>query len=248
MFLIFHSVSFVQAETIKTVNVCWESGLKPPYLMMKEGNKLTGIAVELLTKILSSNQIEMNNVVLPWKRCLLETQHGGMDIVPNASFNKKRTKFAHYSKPFYTTHLVLFFKSSRFLETPNISTVSELSQYSVGGVLGFNYSFYQGKLEIDTGSITREGLFTKLVNNRVDFALAQKEVIYSLNKVGQVDLRGIGEIPDLMKPIKVYHILVGKMHAHAPALLQLVDKGIDEIRKDGYYDVVMKKYGIPPEG
>jgi len=127
------------------------------------------------------------------------------------------------------------------------TAISELSQYSVGGVLGFNYSFYQGKLEIDTGSITREGLVAKLIRNRIDFALAQKEVIYSLNKMGLVDLKGIGEIPDIMKPIKKYHILVGKKPTHSPALLQILDKGIDEVRRSGEYEVVMKKYGIPPE-
>ena len=133
----------------------------------------------------------IDNKILPWKRCLLEVQQGSIDIAPNASFKKKRTQFALYTAPLYTTHLVLFYKTSKFRAKPEINNVQELSQYSVGGVLGFNYSFYQGKLKIDTGATTREALITKLVSNRVDFALAQKEVIFSLSKQGKVNLEKI---------------------------------------------------------
>jgi polar amino acid transport system substrate-binding protein len=242
LIVLFHSVNFIKAENIKTVNVCWEDGLKPPYLMLNEQNQPIGIAVELVTKILSSRQITIDHIILPWKRCLLEIQKGDVDIVPNASFKKERAEFALYTKPLYATHLALFYKKSQFTTKPEITTVSELSRYVVGGVLGFNYSFYQGKLEIDTGAISREALFIKLIKNRIDFAIAQKEVIFSLNKEGKVILGNIGYIPDLMRPLKEYHILVGKKHPNSSTLKQILDSGIEAMYKNGYYEEVIRKY------
>ncbi len=242
LFILFQSVNSVKAENIKTVKVGWEDGLKPPYLMLNEQDQPIGIAVEWVTKILSSRKITIVNVILPWKRCLSEIEKGNVDIVPNASFNKKRTEFALYTKPLYATHLVLFYNKTQFTAKPEIHTVGELSRYEVGGVLGFNYSFYHGKLKIDTGARTRETLIKKLNNNRIDFAIAQKEVIFALNKEGKVDLRNIGYIPDLVRPIKEYHILVGKKHPNSSTLKQILDSGIEAIHKDGYYEKVRRKY------
>ena len=67
---------------VKQVSVCWEDGLKPPYLMLNAQEQPIGIVVEMVSKIFTRNQIKVKHEVKPWKRCLAEL----CEIKPLARF------------------------------------------------------------------------------------------------------------------------------------------------------------------
>ncbi len=129
---------------LKKVTICWEDGLKPPYLMLKNGNSkgtdsITGVAVETIQKIFKKNNIKTENVLLPWKRCLAEIQNGNIDVVPNASINPERQAYAFFTEePLYSTNMVLFYVKKRFKKKPIINKLEDFKNYTVGGYLGFN--------------------------------------------------------------------------------------------------------------
>ncbi len=227
---------------IGELTVAWEDGLKPPYLMLNEENKPIGIAVDMVNKIFSRKGIQVKHTILPWIRCLYELENGNVDIVPNASYKKKRTEFALYSLPLYATHLVLFYSKERFTTAPQLSTLDEMKKYTLGGVLGFNYSFYNGDLKIDTAAHNRTLLMNKLKHGRFDIAIAQREVILMMAKNGEIDITRLGYVPDPVKPIKAYHVLVGKIHPQAQKLLAIVDEGIEAIEIDGTKAKIFQEY------
>lgn len=224
-----------------TVTIAWESGLKPPYLMLDNNKNPTGIAVDILREILKRKNIKAKHVVIPWKRCLKSIQQQKVDIVPNSSYKKERAKYAFYSNPLYETHLVLYYLKSKFQAPPDIKTVRDLKPYRVGGILGFNYKQYEGVLTVHTGAKSRIALIKMLNAERVDFAVLQKEIMLARQKKGDVDLSGLAYIPDPGRPINVSHILTVK-NSKGELLKSIIDAGIIELTNDGTIQKINKVY------
>ncbi|MBF0118631.1 MAG: transporter substrate-binding domain-containing protein [Desulfobacterales bacterium] len=242
MGIIFFSTSSISiAQGIKEATINWEDGLKPPYLMLTEKKELIGIAVEMLNKILSMNQIKPIHKIAPWKRCLKEIEDKQVDLVPNSSYKDDRAKFSHYTKPLYETHLVLFYLKSKFANPPNIKIIDDFKSYKIGGVFGFNYDQYQNQINIDTGAKSREILIEKLRRGYIDIAIEQLEVVLSLYREGKVNLEGVENVPDPVMPVKVFHVLAVK-NEKGKKLQEIIDYGIDKLQKDGITERIMKKY------
>ncbi len=231
----------VFGQDIREVSIAWEDGLKPPYLMLDKYNQPFGIAVDMLTDILLRNQIKPKHKIIPWKRCLVEIQKKKVDVVPNSSYKKDRATYAYYTKPFYQTHLVLFYKKNKFKRPPEITTVDHMKPFRIGGVLGFNYDHYGGRIEIDTGAKTREALILKLHYDRIDFAVLQSDVLFWVEKERKVNLKGLAMVPDPVRPVKIFHALTVQ-NPRGKKIKKIIDTGIDILHKDGTIDKIMKKY------
>lgn len=232
----------VLAEKPREVSVGWEEGLKPPYLMLDQSNRPIGIAVELVNEIFQRSQIQVINVVKPWKRCLEDVKANRLAVVPNSSYTAERAEYAFYTEPLYETHLVLFYDKKRFPVTPVVKTIDELAGYKVLGVLGFNYDRYENKVSMDNTALDRELLMKKLLKGRGDFAAEQREVILFLQKEGKVDLGGVGYIPDPAKAVQTFYILVSKQHPQAQEITNLLNAGISEVKRDGTYKKTVARY------
>ena len=149
--------------------ICWERNLKPPYLMLDSSKKISGIAVDWVESILNSQGIAFEHTVEPWKRCLKELETGSVHMVPNASFKPERAIFSLYSDVLYSTHLKFYFSSEKLQQYKKFTQPSDFLPYVVGGVSGFNYSFFKNKLEIDTGAQNRQSLLEKLAKKKSGF-------------------------------------------------------------------------------
>lgn len=211
----------------KPVTICWESALKPPYLEKAANGTVRGAMVYRLEKILQDANTPFKHVLLPWSRCLQGAQHGSIDLVPNASYKNKRAKFALYSKPTYTSELVLYYNREQFPSPPLIRDPQTLDQYHVGGVQGFNYSFYKKQVSIHPKVKQRLQLIDMLQRQRIDFAVMQRNVVDELVRRKEFSLRGIGFVPDPVKPRKEYHILVSKKTKQAAKLLKIINEGLE---------------------
>lgn len=215
--------SALAAEPLK---ICWESELKPPYLELGENGRVSGAMVYRLAKILDDANIPFEHILLPWSRCLQGAQSGSIDIVPNASYKSRRADFALYSTPAYTSELVLYYTLEQFPSPPLITDMKALSTYRVGGIQGFNYSFYKQQVSVRPKVKQRSQLIDMLQRRRIDFAVMQRNVVEELVKRKEFNLRGISHIPDPVKPQKEYHILVSKKSANAQQLLKVIDAGL----------------------
>ncbi len=240
LLLIFTQIS--SADSSKVIRVCWESEMKPPFLMRSARGELKGIIVDLLNKIFITEAIHVKNLVYPWKRCLLDLERGNVDIVPNASFKLSRSKFAHYSKPIYTTNLSFFYLKSRFPNAAKFSNIEQFKAYVVGGISGFNYSFYKDDITIDTGVHSRRGLIHKLIKHRIDFAILQREVFFSMYINNIKYIKNIGYVKAPKKHIKNYHILVSKKSNNSIKILNIINDGFSRLQKSGEYKIIYNQY------
>jgi len=231
----------VMAQEITRVSIAWESGLKPPYIMLDENSQPYGIAVDILKEIFTRQKIVVKHIILPWKRCLLSLEKQKVDIVPNSTYKMERAVFAYYSKPIYETHLGYLYKINHFKTKPVISRMEDLESYIIGGMLGFNYSWYSDKVSIQTGTSTRKMLINKLRRERIDFAILQKEVLMALHHEGKLDLTGLGMIPEPFRPSNIFYVLTVKT-SKGKTLKKIINAGIDQLNQDGTLLKIRKLY------
>lgn len=230
------------AQAVRPVIVGWEEGLKPPYLMLDAGGHPVGIAVDLLDEIFRRAGVRAMNVVEPWVRCLEDVASGAISVVPNASYNADRVAYALFTDPLYETHLVLYYSAEKFPTAPVVEDLDGLSKYTVLGILGFNYSRYQGKVRMETAAKDRVALVRMLKAGRGDFAAEQDEIMQDMANKGLLDLQGLGKIPDPAQSTQPFYILVSKQAVRAANLVSVIDSGIAALKKDGTYDAIVRRY------
>lgn len=224
------------------VSICWEEGLKPPYLMLDAQGQVAGIAVDMVNEMLKRRQVQPKHLVRPWKRCLAEVESGEVDLVPNASYRDERAQYALYSEPLYETHLMLFYHTKRFATPPTIRQLDDMKRYSFGGILGFNYDQYAGQLKIDTTAKNRDILFRMLTVGRYDFAIEQLEVILMMQARKELSLEHVASVPEPIQPVKLFHILVSKKHSQAEELRKMLNDGITALKRDGSARKIQAKH------
>jgi polar amino acid transport system substrate-binding protein len=234
--------SSTYASSLKSIKVCWESELKPPYLMQTGEKQLHGLAVEWLEQIMRSNKIKLEHVVQPWKRCLISLQRGHVDIVPNSSLQESRKNFAYYSDELYRTHLDFYYLKNKIANAEQLTQAEHFKLYVIGGIRGFNYTFYDGLISIETGASNRETLVNKLLKGRVDFAILQREVLASLYRNKQHVLTLIAGISAPENSAKSFYILVGHKHPNAKKIVSMINTGLEEIHQTGVYQQILDKY------
>lgn len=200
---------------------------------MEDAGQPTGIAVDMLNTILKKQSRDVENQIRPWKRCLADVKAGRVDIVPNSSYQKKRAEYSLYTTPLYKTHLVLFYRLQDYPKKPQINSLDDLSKYTVGGVLGFNYNFYNDQITLDKGAKNRQSLIDMLRAGRFNLAIAQKEVVAMLAQKNEVNLGGLSSVPDPAKPEQNFHMLVSKKAFKAKALQGFLDQGIKDLYASG---------------
>jgi polar amino acid transport system substrate-binding protein len=241
----------VWSNPSKEVKVCWENGLKAPYLLLKtdSNGKLldpripVGIAVDLIDEIFKKSEFKVTHILMPWVRCLSSLQSGEVDLVPNASITSERKEYAYFStESLYKTHLVLFYNKSNFKKPPKIATLDELKKYRVGGVHGFNYNYFEDKIKVDMGASNREQLMHKLLENRFDFAIEQEEIIKYIWKQGLVDLKNVKSIPNPSVKNIEFFVMIAKKSKDAIRIKKTLDLGIAKVKSNGFQMNTMKSY------
>ncbi|MBD1556249.1 transporter substrate-binding domain-containing protein [Vibrio sp. S9_S30] len=243
--LLFFFITFAlpaQAESARTLRVCWENEEKPPYLMFSSKNKPYGLMVDVVEAVTKENGYELKHIIRPWKRCLLSIQKGRVDLVPNASFQPYRATFSYYSSPIYETNIALFYKSTRFRSPPQFLSQEDISRYRIGGISGFNYSFVHTGIAIDVGAKSREYLVKKLLAERVDFALLQVDVLNYLAKQKKIDITALDHVPFPGKESKAYHVLFSKETSDAEALKNQFNQTFLEMKRNGMINKIKAKY------
>ena len=239
--LLIASLSPPVSASDKSLNICWEKGLKPPFLMLNDQRQPTGIAVDWLEKILQEHKIVPKHRILPWKRCLVELKRGNVDIVPNASFKVSRLQFAYYTQPIYSTHLKLYHLNSAPYKPANFTQIEQFSAHSVGGVNGFNYTPFDGLLKINLGAKTRKSLLAKLEKGRLDFAILQQEVLQAMLINQPEQLAKFIAIDSPITPSQPYHALVIK-NSNGQRIVKLIDNGIKALQNSGKYQEILDGY------
>jgi polar amino acid transport system substrate-binding protein len=243
---------YADALSGKTICICEDEAEWPPYhyLKRKNGEKtsdITGYGIDVLNEILNKKGIQYKIQFLPWKRCLHDVAKGkNYQMALSGSYSLERDKNFHLVN-WYKTTVCYFYSKKYFPDGLQIKSLSDLSQYRLGGLLGYNYK-YLGEFEkkMDKGARNYDAMVEKLHRGRCHLAFEQYEIIAGFASIGKNYLEdknlGYAKLPGV--PPTWFNIMISKNYAHSFALKKVVSEGIAEMFWSGKYKAMLEKYGL----
>ncbi len=236
------SQCFAAAGIQSPIRVCDDIAEWPPFIYKDRNSRSTktivkGLSVDVIKDILSTQELKMDLELLPWKRCLSELERGHLyDMLLNASYSQERAEKYLFSIAYYTVTPHYFYSKKHYPNGLNILAKENLSQYRVGGMLGYNYSYW-GLQEADvetSGIYSFEVLISRLHHGTIDLFVENYEVIAGFSKVGRpllVDKNLHYErVPD-MEPTPFY--MMFSRTPRGEALRKLVNTGLQDWKDSG---------------
>jgi len=258
LFYLLHFVFFANpygyAEDLsgKTICICEDDAEWPPYHYLKRENgkktkEIVGYGIDVLNEILNKKGIQYKIQFLPWKRCLHDVAKGdNYQMALSGSYNLERDK-NFYLINWYKTTVYYFFSKKHFPEGVHIKSLSELKNYRLCGLLGYNYK-YLGELKkkMDKGARNYDVMMEKLHRGRCHVAFEQYEILAGFASIGKNYLKdkdlGYAKLPGV--PPTWFNIMISKKYAHSYALKKVISEGIAELFWSGKYKTMLEKYGL----
>ena len=247
--LLLFAVSIHAIDLPKEIQICDNGNEWPPFTFYKRVDgkttpELTGYSVEYIQTILKKAGLKPTITMLPWLRCQSMVTIGKYLMLLNASENAERARDYLVSKPYYAAQGIYFYSASR--PKPRIQTARDLLLRHTCGQMGYNYVSYGIRNEeIDTGTTTLPMTLEKLKLGNCDVVLARKEIAAGhvwINGIDYTKDKNFGwGIMDGMKPSE-FHMMVSKQTPYAQALIELINKGIDEMTGSGEVKKLEQKY------
>ena len=148
-----------------------------PPLTWYDDSKLTGLSVEVISKILEQHGVKIEFAKpAPWKRLIHQASKGEVDILLGVRENKNWSNFLHYVKPAITPSAQGIFFRSNSPMTHNPAEWEHLKNYVGGTIRGASFGkefdrYAEENLKLQSAN-SLDINFLKLLNGRVDYLLA----------------------------------------------------------------------------
>lgn len=246
--LVWLSISSAGAvHAAQPLSVCDDGAGWPPYTFAdpKDPDKVIGASKDLIFGILERAGYTPRITLLPWKRCLAQVESGQTAMLLNASYSEERAQKFLMSKPYYSLHSVLFYRTSKYPSPPKLTGVEDMQSYRYCGLYGYNYTMYSiPNAQLDTGAKDEPSRFAMLERGRCDFVLGDLELLHAFSSMGRLNLDGTGHIPIPGAKPKEFHAMVSKALPDADKLLKTLDEGIIAAKADKTYARIFSRYGL----
>lgn len=203
----------------------------------KENSKLTGFDTDLVEEIAKRNGIKIIWVESNFDGLIPALKAGKIDMIASAmSATNERRQSVDFTKPYYMSkNLYLKLKSNNSLQTK-----SDLEGKKIGvqlGTLQENTAKAIKNAQVQSNKDLNMAVLA-LKNNKIDAIIADQDTAKGF----------LAENPEL---VSFYQETDGgegfsfafDKNKHKE-ILEIFNKGIDKTKADGFYDSLIKKYGL----
>ncbi|MGF1742509.1 transporter substrate-binding domain-containing protein [Vibrio profundum] len=237
---------------ILSIMLCFETFSKPlkiaslsyPPFTYLEGNRPTGIAVDIVSEIMSRLDIEYEIIILPWPRVLLSLHSGAVDAVFPLLKKSEREEYTTYPDvPIIYESVALFVNYDS--EINYEGSLASIAQYKICQVRGYSLgdkwdsAIKNGVISnVDLASSSELNL-KKLLYHRCQILVDEDAVVHSL-------LNNLGYLPEDISAI--HHLtrnpsyLAFAKTEHGKQLAQQVSPLIKKMRRDGTIQKIVERY------
>lgn len=219
-----------------------------PYAMGTQANP-SGFDLEILAAIVAASGCTLTHTKteLPWARRLYSIENGLIDLTAGASISQERQKWAYFTDGYRGEFISVYIRKSDF-EKYSKMTIDEIiaSDFIMGGedgnVYGEKMEGYLNRMGSNRVQklIRNEQNMGKLIRGRIDgyigFLPAEDLLIREQGYADEIVM-----LPAFLINTGSIHIMLSKKN-NSPEILQAMNKGLAKIRKNGVYDVIVKKY------
>ncbi len=241
LLLFFLPISLIAQQKIVLCEDPW-----PPYTIGQSGYAPTGgIAVEYVTELFSRMEgVQLEMILIPWKRCLAEVEEGNIDGVILALYSEERATYMQFSnEPYFINPISLFYLKEKYPSGVQWETYNDLSPYRIGLLRGSSVPELEKAAKdnivtLDLGK-TAELNFRKLAKGRLDLVVSNNLVGNTLAK--ETGLEGKYGIVDRPLMVSKYYLPFSKK-SPAIKLIPQMDKIIREMQAEGVMQKIIEKY------
>ena len=219
----------------------------PPFINVdKTTQKITGgIAIQVIQKIFKRiKDVEVNFIIRPWKRALLEVKEGKFDGIPALQKTPEREKFLEYSDPLFKNRTVFFYARSRYPNGIHWNTLNDLTAYKIGVVDEHSVStklkkiVAEKRIKLRINKVTSDiQNFKMLLSGRIDLHPNNEAVGYSIIKKNGWQNKIIAAEKDLYS--STLHLAFSKK-SEAKKLIPRINEIISELNAEGEIDNFLK--------
>jgi len=235
-----------------SINICDDNAGWAPYSYLNKNKKASGFSIALIKEIFKRLNMQPHIDMIPWKRCVYLVEHFDKthkyEMFLDGSYSKERAQKYYQSLPIYYTHQALFYSDKKFnkQEIKNIikNNINKLKMCDVNGYQTEHYKKVLGYTRnIDKSAQSTFMVLKKISKGRCDAIVCSQEPIYGGNMIEQFHLpKDIKRIElKQYKPIAFY-IWVAKTSPRGKELITKINKVLEEMKKDGTYQKLYKKY------
>lgn len=210
------------------------SGEYRPFNFYDEKNQLAGFDVDIANEISHRLGLEPNPVTGPFNTLLAGLVGGRYDaIIGSMAPTEERQKQADFSQPYYSAGAQLFVSKNS-----SVKSVSDLTSATVGVALGTTFEEYARGIDGVKNVTTYQSdihALREVENGRLDAAITAKPLgLYQINEAGL----NVVPVGDELYPDEAA-IPVAKGNKE---LLDAIDKALTEMKQDGTYLEISKKW------
>ena len=225
-------------QTVLLVGDPW-----PPYVIGEMGEDATsGVAVEIAKKIFSQIDGAMVRFpLIPWKRALREVEEGQSDGIGMLLKTPEREVYMLYTVALVTGENLIWSATGETAARFEWASIEDLHGLRIGVTQGYSYgeeldrSFKKGDV-IPVLAPTVEHLFEMLVNGRINLALANDAVGYSLARKHPEaailpSIRAVNS--------EIFYIGISRK-SPAVKLVPAINRAIEALRAEGTIDRIVR--------
>jgi polar amino acid transport system substrate-binding protein len=249
----FLGLSALASNAADPIKVCGEPWA--PYLFDANGGegaqKIEGADLAVLEEITKRTGYEFSFELLPWKRCLHTVadfdHYGSFEIASDATRNKEREKTYYIVGPLYEASTSIYYSRTKYPTGPVspetgkvISTIDEMKDFKICGILGYNYEGYytrhnmpRGGIQLDAGALNFQAALLKVSTQRCDMMETQTNMITGAIVTGKL------EVPEDIACLHTdevtvgFNLLVSRTSPRGAEIATKMNEILDEMRDSG---------------
>lgn len=218
--------------------------LEYPPLEYKGANGLAqGVAVELVTQIMTDLGHRVTVEVLPWTRAVKTVRYGKADAIFTIFRNSERETFLDFTREVLVPQRVAFYAPSDSPITFN-DDIKALAKHRIGVVSTISYGRRFDKLRPELAmerTASLEQNFSKMIHGRIDLVISNvhsAENIIRKMKLGEK----IQQLHPYVESVPSY-VAFSKQKG-LTALKQDFDRQLRQFKRNGRYAVIMGEAGL----
>ncbi len=212
----------------------------PPY-QYEDGGSVRGADHDIISEAFKVNGIRTETAIKSWDECMAEMEKGNADGIFQITRTPERARRFIFSHELRTA-TTLFFKKKgfRIVLDGSAEPALLLRSHKIGVLSGYSYDpvvdNLKGELKVEKKS--SESLLYGLLAGEFDLALLDLGVAAYLIK--KLRIEGLDSIPGY----KIMRQLYVAFRKDLRELVDLFDSGLLEIKENGVYNGIFRKYGL----
>lgn len=219
------------------LTVCSDAPYEPFEFQAEDGT-WTGFDMDVMRKIAESNELELEVTVQPFDGIWLAPAAGKCDVVASAmTITEERSQAADFTDSYFDAFQSLLVRKADAETYTSLESLKGKTIAVQTGTTGESYAKANATESKIQSFDEASAMFLALESNQVDAVLQD----YLINKE-RADKQGTSAVSAKFEESpEQYGFAVEKGNS---ALLQILNKGIKDLRDSGEYDTIYNKYFI----